>query len=61
MYIIYLGKLQLHDKSVLSTGTLKKFYLDNFCNRDSLKMAQQLTGSVCLIAFFRQAGQFRND
>jgi hypothetical protein len=27
---------------VLSTGTIKKLYLDNFCNRDSFKIAQQL-------------------
>jgi hypothetical protein len=47
------GQIVHHDKSVPFTGTLKMLlYQDNFCNRDSFKMAQQLTGSVCLIAFF---------
>ena len=38
-----LDKLQYRDKSVLSTWTLKKLHLDNFCNHDSFKIAQQLT------------------
>jgi len=39
-----------HDKSVPFTRTFKKFlYRDNFCNRDSFKIAQQLTRTVGVI------------